>query len=235
MRSRDVFWRAFWSSDQGLTTLLAFLVVQIFLLDPLLDVWELPRVLTEILFSLILVSGVTAIAPGRAVTIAVAAFAVLELSLDWAGRLTGSAALAISATAGGVAYFVVLASLVLRQVLAEGKVTRHRVQGAIAAYLMLGMAWAYAYALLLLADPGALRFSSTEPRGDSRLETVFYFSFITLTTLGYGDVVPVSLAARRLAMLEGLTGQLFPAILLARLVALQVEHSRSRARPESRG
>jgi hypothetical protein len=87
----------------------------------------------------------------------------------------------------------------------------------VAAYLLLGLGWALAYELVALLDAGA--FSGTGLAGSPRYPFV-YFSFVTLTTLGYGDVTPVHPVARSLAIAEGLTGQLYPAILLARLVSL---------------
>jgi hypothetical protein len=79
--------------------------------------------------------------------------------------------------------------------------------------------WAYAYALVARLDPGA--FSGPVSTADGP-RAVFYFSFVTLTTVGYGDVLPVHPVARSLAMLEAVTGPLYLAILVARLVSLVV-------------
>ena len=109
--------------------------------------------------------------------------------------------------------------VVLGQTLRAGPITLHRILGAIAAYLLLGVLWAYAYALVAHLQSGAFS-------GPVRLEdgprAFFYFSFLTLTTVGYGDVLPVHPAARSLAMLEAVTGPLYLAILVARLVSLGV-------------
>jgi hypothetical protein len=87
----------------------------------------------------------------------------------------------------------------------------------VAAYLLLGIIWAHAYALVALQRPGA--FAGPVSPGDGP-RAFFYFSFVTLATLGYGDVLPVHPAARSLATLEAVTGTLYIAILLARLVSL---------------
>jgi hypothetical protein len=99
-----------------------------------------------------------------------------------------------------------------------GPVNVHRIQGAVAAYLLFGLTWAAAYQLVAALAPGA--FASAQPLAvqDPRVWT--YYSFVTLTTMGYGDVTPVHPAARSLALMEALTGQLYPAVLLARLVSL---------------
>jgi hypothetical protein len=97
--------------------------------------------------------------------------------------------------------------------------------GAVAAYLLIGMIWSVAYYLIALWIPGA--FSIQEPTATGGRELLqsqlFYFSFVTLTTIGYGDIAAVHPIVRMLVILEGVLGQLFPAILIARLVALQVQ------------
>ena len=109
--------------------------------------------------------------------------------------------------------------VVLGQTLRAGPVTIHRIQGAVAAYLLLGILWAYAYALIAHLRPEA--FSGPVSPADGP-RAFFYFSFVTLTTVGYGDVLPVHPAARSLAMLEAVTGPLYLAILVSRLVSLAV-------------
>ena len=91
----------------------------------------------------------------------------------------------------------------------------------IAIYLLLGLLWAIAYRLVAGLAPDAFAFSV--PADATQRMTpfaAFYFSFITLTTVGYGDITPVSQLARMLAMLEAMTGTLFVGVLIARLVSL---------------
>ena len=91
----------------------------------------------------------------------------------------------------------------------------------IAGYLMLGLLWAGAYALTADLVPGAFLFGSGPASGEGMKGfTSLYFSFITLSTVGYGDIAPVSSVARMLAMLEAITGTLYMAVLIARLVSL---------------
>jgi hypothetical protein len=117
--------------------------------------------------------------------------------------------------------------VLLRQVFRQGLVTRQRIEGAVAAYLLLGLVWASAYRLVSLQIPDA--FTGAVPHQDELSAGWVYYSFVTLTTMGYGDITPVAPMARSLAVLEALTGQLYPAILLGRLVSLQlVSSSRDR-------
>jgi hypothetical protein len=119
----------------------------------------------------------------------------------------------------GLVSLVLLLVAVLGQTFRQGPVTFQRIQGGIAAYLLLGVIWAEAFGLVELLRPGAFSGPADVIRGPRGW---VYFSFTTLTTVGYGDVVPVHPAARSLAMLEAVTGPLYIAILLARLVSLAV-------------
>ena len=97
--------------------------------------------------------------------------------------------------------------------------------GAVAAYLLIGMMWSLAYYLVTLCIPEAFSVQGSLTAGDreSLQSKLFYFSFVTLTTLGYGDIVAVHPVARMLVILEGVTGQLFPVILISRLVTLHLQ------------
>jgi voltage-gated potassium channel Kch len=100
--------------------------------------------------------------------------------------------------------------------LREPRVTRDVLLAAISLYGLLGFAWASAFALVERAAPGSL---ATSGGALTRTDLVYY-SFMTLTTTGFGDIAPVSAIARRLAELEALLGILYPSVLVARLVAL---------------
>jgi ion channel len=117
---------------------------------------------------------------------------------------------------------VALCYVVMTLVLRPGRISRRRIEGAIAVYLLLGFTWAQAYELVTLWHPGA--FAGAVDASGSQPWT--YYSFVTLTTMGYGDIMPVHPLARALAVLEALTGQLYLAILLARLVSLGIRSGR---------
>ena len=114
---------------------------------------------------------------------------------------------------------LILTGLVLEHVFREGPITADRVRGAVAAYLLLGLVWTFGYILVERFSPGAIQAGGGSPKNSAHFA---YFSFVTLTTLGYGDTVPVHPVARSLAIAEALVGQLYPAILIARLVSLQI-------------
>jgi hypothetical protein len=128
----------------------------------------------------------------------------------------------------GLAWITVgatLAYVVARAVFAPGRVTYHRINGAVLLYLTIGQIFVGLYGMidLLLPSPFAgLNFKE----GPKLLSDLIYFSFTTLTTVGYGDITPVHPLARSLSNLEAIVGQLYPATLLARLVTLELEDRR---------
>jgi hypothetical protein len=121
--------------------------------------------------------------------------------------------------------------IVLWQVYREGPVTAHRIQGAVAGYLLLSVIFAIAYSLAETIQPGSFQMSSVQDQVRAELvmdRSFYYFSVVTLTTTGYGDITALSYSARTLVMMEAITGQLYTAILIARLVSLHVETKREK-------
>ena len=120
---------------------------------------------------------------------------------------------------------IALAYVVARAVFAPGRVTYHRIIGAVLLYLTLGHIFVGFYGLAGLSAPHA--FSGLDfVEGPRLISDLTYFSFVTLTSTGYGDIVPVQPLARSLCNIEAIIGQLFPATLLARLVTLELEDRR---------
>jgi hypothetical protein len=137
--------------------------------------------------------------------------------------------------------FILLFSgiVILGQVFRAKRINTDKVCGAVAVFMIFGAVWTTLYAMVLLASPDAIYFpepvvevstaeaeaSTTE--GDHELEnfhSLNYFSFVTLSTLGYGDIQPVSPIARMLAWVEAVFGQLYLAVLIGNIVGLQVAH-----------
>ena len=207
-----------WANDRGLSVFLASLVAVVFVLPPLGPMGSAGRFLGDAVFSLMLVSGASAVAQKPWALVVISVIALGALSVRWA---SWAADLTVWREVSTLATLVPLCIVILMLVVRRGPVTRQRIEGAIAVYVLLGLTWAQAYELLALLDPGA--FAGAVGRQTS--PSWVYYSFVTLTTMGYGDITPLNPVARSLAILEALTGQLYLAILVARLVSLEL-HSR---------
>jgi hypothetical protein len=145
-----------------------------------------------------------------------------------AGRFTETGFIPMAQSALLAGFLGYIAFLVLADILSTpGGVTSHEVFGALSVYLLVGVTWEFFYALCLQADPGAIAFpegphllAHGPAESQDTMQSLTYFSFVTLTTLGYGDILPISRLARTLAWMEAVFGQLFLAVMVARLVGL---------------
>ncbi len=216
---------SFWSSDWSLTILLWLLAGNIFAL-PLAHFLPWGRLAVRAVLSLIIISGVIATARNRRFVAVTTTFTLVFLFVGWEGVQRPTLYLDVLNDVGALLFFGFFVALILRQVLRAGSITWHRVEGAVAVYLLMGLLWAFAYDIVELLQPGS--FSLNTQSSGGALPELAYFSFTTLTTLGLGDILPVNALTRSLAVLEGLVGQLFPVILIARLVAMELEYQRTR-------
>lgn len=142
-------------------------------------------------------------------------------SPEW-GLLGDRHVLEIARAVAMIVLLALLARVILRDVLTTSEITLDTIFGATSVYLLIGYIWAFAYSLSGSIDPTSIAVPRGEllPASEGGIEEYFYFSFVTLTTLGYGDIQPVSPIVRTLAILEALLGQLYVVILLARLVSV---------------
>jgi hypothetical protein len=125
----------------------------------------------------------------------------------------------------GLGVFAYLALLMMRKIfLATPRVTADTIYGALSIYMILGVLWTFAYTLLENLEPGSFNYNGSI--ASATFDRFIGFSFITLTTLGYGNVVPTNPRADALTALEAVVGQVYLTVLLARLVALQLTQAR---------
>lgn len=217
--------RDLWMRDEGLTVLLGALVLMIFIVNPLAAANVLggyAALVHDLWLGFTLLSGVFAIGWRRKIARLVVLAAVLLFALRGLGFAGGAGARGLVLDAVLTIFLLAtLGAIVVWQIFREGPITRQRVQGSIVIYLLLGLIWAEAYTLAASLNPAS--FAGNLPAGRNALSAhLTYFSFVSLTTVGYGDILPASLVTRALANFEGLLGTLFPAILIARLVSMEI-------------
>jgi hypothetical protein len=123
---------------------------------------------------------------------------------------------------GDILTFSALTWVVAHAVYAPGRITFRRLQGAIVMYLNFATIFAAAYGLIWELSPGAFANLVAPERGPEEIGSMLYFSFTTLTTTGYGDIVAIDPFARSLANFEAILGQFFIAITVARLVTMEL-------------
>jgi Ion channel len=216
--------------DPCLSALLAAQIILVFVAEPLaFEGFEPPLILIGIIVAgLILLLALGSDQRGALIIVGVAG--VVRL-LTAAGDLIWGAPLAVAAE-GASAVLGLLAMMwaVFEIVFGPGRITAHRVRGAIALYLGIAIIFAWLYRLIAGVVPTAfsgLKFAAGQHGG---LSPFLYYSLTSLTTLGLGDITPVNAFARSLTGLEALLGQLFPAVVLARILTLYSGEHNSSAR-----
>lgn len=135
----------------------------------------------------------------------------------------------------GLAFLVYAIVLIFAFIFSSQRITFNTVCASLCIYLLVGLVWALAYSWVDQLNPASFRWTVSNGAGSDSLRfgsgastAVLYYSFSTLTTLGYGDIVPISPIARALAMLEAIFGQIYLAVLVARLVGLNIAESMAR-------
>lgn len=211
--------------DPALTALLIVQCLLIFVTAPFAAAgFKGSRIASEVVLIAFAVL-VVLLSRGRITAATAVVAAILALSgslLDW---LTPSIATGMLARIGNLSGSIVVALVVGRAVFAPGVVTAHRVLGAVVLYLSFGMIFATGYHLLWDRDPSSLRGIPAAAAPSQVTGMMFYFSFVTMTSLG-GDIAPIHPFARSLVNLQAIIGQLYPATLLARLVTLELQARR---------
>jgi len=175
---------------------------------------------TSALLTLIMASGVVMVGASRA-TLTLAAFlAVPTIVAKWVNHYHPELLPASVYLFGGVAFLAFVVGHLLRFTLRAKRVSSDVLSAGVATYLVLGILWTLAYLLIAQLVPDAFDFPGKAAGHSIGSFDALYFSFVTLSTMGYGDVLPVAPVARMLAIVEAMTGVFFISVLIARLVAL---------------
>jgi Ion channel len=209
--------------DPLLTALTVMFAILMFVVAPLQAMGVLAAHHFGIVFALLLVVAVFVVSGSpAAVAATLVAVALTVIATLLRLRQPSHLDVYLEATAWLITGLTLII-VVTRAVFAPGRVTFHRIIGAILLYLNIALSFMALFCFVALMAPDA--FSGLGPLQDNLAlaSKLIYFSFVTLTSVGYGDIVPVHPFARSLANIEAIIGQLYPATLLARLVTLEVE------------
>ncbi len=217
----------FWSEERKMTGFLAALIFDTLMLYPLVSAVSSSvgiQIINILVTFAVFIFGLFALTHHKITRMVFEGFLIIVISV-YSGRFVFGAQW-LQGWDMLLSLLLVIAYLIfiLRYVYKMGPVTGQRFEGAVAAYLLITMAFALGYGLISFLIPGAFRFPDKPPNiSDPRFGYIFhYFSISTITTLGYGDIIPVHPFSRTLATIQALIGQLYPAILLARLVSLSI-------------
>jgi voltage-gated potassium channel Kch len=209
-----------------LVSLLVLLIAQSFLSPE----ERLQRLLINAMFFGVVLAAIRSLSRSRARMWTALGVGTAAYVLTWAAEAAAPTATMAAAHACFLGVFALLIYTLSESLFAAGPVDDQRLVAAISVYLCLALVWAFLYALIESFYPGSFDWGSAGSAGSaaagSDLHTsvgnFIYFSAVTLTTLGYGDVLPTSPPARMMAGLQAMLGQVYLAVVVARLVGLHL-------------
>jgi hypothetical protein len=199
-------------------------MVLMFVLRPFLDGHTAVTYLMATFFLLIFISAVYAVSSKRSTLIIALLLALLTEVLKWSGSLTAISSLDVLSDIFAAILLAYTATIILFYLFREERITGDMIMGAICVYFLMGLIWSLVFHTLEVFQPGSFQM----PQGTVNQVSFTYYSFVTLTTLGYGDMTPISAPARSFALLEAMMGQLYLAVLIARLVGIHIAQSSRR-------
>jgi hypothetical protein len=193
--------------------------VALFVLLPFLQGSEGGRIGINLFNLVIMITAVTAMGRSRLAMATALLLALPAFALAAAGIVSGEILYLVVSWGFSAGVYVLALISLMQYIFSVEEMTTDKLYGAASAYLLLGVLWAYMYALLERVYPGSFAIAGA-PAREANIGDLIYFSFTTLTTTGFGDIVPVLRHAQMLTILEQVTGVLFVAILIARLTGI---------------
>ena len=177
-------------------------------------------------FSVLMIVGARSLRGGGRFFKVGMVLAAIGVALSLLAMVQSSLALQFGSTLSLIAFLMLAITYTLRQVVFGTELNTNRLVGVVCVYLLLGVIWALAYSLVELAAPASFKGIELAD-GNGWDSNWIYFSFVTLTTLGYGDITPVSATARSLAYMQAIAGQFYIAMLVAGLVSAYISDKQS--------
>jgi hypothetical protein len=200
--------------------ILLFLVI-----GPVVERYRGLRALLDVFLCMVFLATVKAVATHRKQFLTAVCIVVPFLVLHWLGRYGASVPVAFTACVLGVAFLGYAIVLILRFVFRTDTVTASTIFAAVSVYMLLALLWSLVFRGLDLVEPGSFRSPGAEIQITESTLRYVYYSFVTLTTVGYGDFTPNSSLAGGLAVMESVVGQIYLVVQVAWLVGMHVSEA----------
>jgi len=209
---------------RGSFSFLLFLLLLLHIVHPFFMGHPSGRYLLDLGLTIILVSGIYSVTEKKVTRIIALILVVAWMSALLLNYLyTQTDLLLAIGYLFGMVLFVFNAVVILSYVLRERDVTANTIYGALCVFMLMALAWAVVFSLLELLQPGSFNFPDVPAEGHHFiLARLIYYSYVTITTVGYGDITPKSFPARNFSNVEAIMGQIYMTVLVARLVSLQI-------------
>lgn len=221
MREHPLLYIIFLQKNNRFLVLLISLVL-FFACYPFVKDSRLASLILNLFFMLIIFSGVLAISDTRRPLFTSLALALFAVVFRWLHYFYALDLWLIFEHAANILFWIYIAVHLLRFILQQKIITAELIYAAIAVYFIFGLAWASTYHIIEICEPNAFAMPNPEASTQNFIFQMWYFSMVTLTTLGYGDIAPVSMLARVFVVLEAIMGQFYIAVLIANLIGRRI-------------
>lgn len=207
----------FWESEISLRIFFFTIIILNFVLTPLSSSHESGTFIARSFYLFLIISGSYALIKSRVITFIIISFSIVAFIVWFLSFGNNIIWLSILDGFLQVVFYFLFLFLILIKVFKGGVFSTQRLEGAMTGYLLIGNLFATLYYTInLILGPNTFHIP-----GGEHIANFTYFSFTTLTTLGYGDIVPVHSIVRSMSNLEAVIGQLYPAVLIARILSLE--------------
>lgn len=213
------FFDRFWLQESGLSGMLILLVIMHFVIIPLFGNNRFFMIFLNIFWMLFLLAGIFSLAKNRSQAIKIAFIPVMFLACRWVTIFYSGNLILLIDVLLTLCIFCLLITLVLIKVFEPGPVTAYRVIGSVVVYMLMANLWCLMYLFVYEEIGGSFQVTLPPFEMNSLQANFMYFSYITLTTTGFGEIVPLHPLARSLVQIEAIIGVLYPVILIGRLVS----------------
>lgn len=216
---KDRFLYRLWTQERGLSIMLLLLCIMQFVVIPLFGSYSRFMVIVNIFWMLFILAGIISLAKNKRQALYISIIPFLFLMVQWIDFFQTNIVVVFADLLLTLAIMLLLITLVLIKVLEPGPVTQYRIIGSIVVYMLLVNLWCTAYLFVFKHIEGSFQMAVSPFQTSSEQANFMYFSYITITSTGYGEIVPIHPFARSLVQIEVLTGVLYPVILIGRLVS----------------
>ncbi|KAF2341016.1 ion channel [Flavobacterium tistrianum] len=233
---KDRFLYRIWTQEKGLSGMLILLFIMHFIAIPFFGSYTRFMVAVNIFWMLFLFAGIVALSKHKKQAVLISIIPILFIIIQWINFFEHNIFILFADLILSVAIMLLLITLVLIKVLEPGPVTTYRIVGSIVVYMLLVHFWSTLYLFLFQHIEGSFQITESKFTSNSDLASFMYFSYICITSTGFGEIAPLHPLARSLVQIEVLTGVLYPIILIGRLVSdANFSINKTGSKEESRG
>jgi hypothetical protein len=213
------FLNRLWNQESGLSGMIIILAIMQFVFIPLFGSYSSFMVILNVFWMLFLLAGIFSLSTSNKQALLISIIPLLFIVFSWINVFIRSPFVLFSELLFSVFTFLLLIVLVLKKVFEPGPITAHRVIGSIVIYMLLAQLWTVVYIFFYEHILGSFQLTLPAFESNSLQANFLYFSYVTLSTTGFGEILPLHPFVRALVNLESIFGVLYPVVLIGRLVS----------------